>query len=177
MSLAPPYLPSILIDQVIAALGAFLTPFIPVGCPIIRGQQNRTPPPVTDGQADPLAFVKLQEIMMADIETPTMLYGDLQATINTPTRIDIQVSFYGVSAGDYCKGFKAVYRSFYAPDQFPVGIAPLYCSNGSQGPLITGEEQYENRWDITASLQYNPIVTIPQQSATTLKVNIFEDIP
>lgn len=169
-----PYIPTITIDAVITALAAFLQPFVGIGTPIIRAQQNRVPPPIT-------GFVELQELLEMDLETPAFVNNGaadvLQATITTPTRIDIQVDFYGPSAGDWCKAVKAVYRSPYAPDQFPAGIAPLYCSDGQQAPLITGEEQYENRWIITATLQYNPDVIIPQQSATTLEVKTIEDLP
>jgi hypothetical protein len=177
----PPYFPSITIDAVIEALIGFIAPFVPVGTPIIRGQQNRVAPPITAGEADPLAFIKLQEIGMSDLETPTMTQsadGSIQiASISTPTQIEVQIDFYGVSSGDYCKAIKAVWRSAYAPAQFPAGIAPLYCTDGHQAPLVTGEEQYEDRWVITGSLQYNPVITVPQQSALTLATNIFEDLP
>lgn len=167
------YVPSILIDAVIVALSGFLQPFVGEDTPIIRGQQNRVPPPI-------LAFVKLYEVFEGDLETPTMTQNPdpatQQATILTPTKIDIQVDFYGIAAGDWLKAVKAVYRSPYAPAQFPDGIAPLYCSDGHQAPLITGEEQYENHWVLTAVLQYNPNVIVPQQSATALAVNEFEDL-
>lgn len=174
---ATPYVPSILIDAVIDALAAFLQPFLGgTGntTPIVRGQTNRVPMPIT-------GFVKFQETIESDLETPTFTNSVdpnvQQATITTPTRIDIQVDFYGPSAGDWCKAVKAVFRSSYSPDQFPDGIAPLFCSDGNQAPLITGEEQYENRWILTASLQYNPDVIVLQQSATKLKMNIIEDLP
>lgn len=164
------YTPSIVVDQVITALAGFIQPFVGVDTPIIRGQQNQVPPPLP-------AFVKLQEILQVDLETPTFTESSELATISTPTRIDVQVDFYGVSAGDWCKGFKAVYRSPYGPAQFGDGIKPLYCSDGHLAPLVTGEEQYEQRWSLTASLQYNPLVIVPQQSATVLVTNIFEDLP
>jgi hypothetical protein len=177
----PLYVPSILIDAVIDVLAAFVQPFVGVATPIIRGQQNRVPPPVTAGQPDPLAFVKLQEIFQSDLETPTMLQDPTvsvqQASISTPTKIAIQVDFYGISAWDWCKAIKAVYRSAYAPAQFPDGMKPLYSDDGHQIPLITGEEQYENHVALTAWLQYNPVVTVPQQSATVLATNIIEDLP
>ena len=44
-------------------------------------------------------------------------------------------------------------------------------------PLVTGEEQYDERWILTASLQYNPIVTIPQQSADALSVSQIKELP
>jgi hypothetical protein len=57
-----------------------------------------------------------------------------------------------------------------------VGIAPLYCDDGQEVPLVTGEEQYERRWALTMSLQYNPIVIVPQQSAEVLSMNILNDV-
>ena len=168
---AIPYIPTIVIDDVITALAAFLQPFVGSDTPIVRAQVNRVPPPLT-------AFVMLRELFEVDLETSTFVNVSayLQGSIATPTRISIQIDFYGPSAGDWCKAVKAVYRSQYAPNQFPDGIKPLWCSDGHQIPLITGEEQYENRWSLTAELQYNPIVTVPQQSATVLAVNIFEDL-
>jgi len=172
---AVPYVPTILIDAVITALASFLQPFVGGDAtPIIRAQVNRVPPPVP-------AFVQLLELLEVDLETPAVVNNGaddvLQATVKTPTRIDIQIDFYGPSAGDWCKAVKAIFRSSYAPAQFPDGIKPLYCSDGHQAQLITGEEQYESRWILTATLQYNPDVIIPQQSATSLAVNIFEDLP
>jgi hypothetical protein len=180
--MSAPYVPSILIDDVIEALASFLGPFVgatgtPVGSsgtPIIRGQNNRTPMPVP-------AFVKLQEVLQHALAVPIFTNNpDLnvqQATITGLNQIDVQIDFYGPSAADWSTAVETVFRSPYAADQFPPGIAPLYCSDGRQAQLVTGEEQYENRWIITASLEYNPDVIIAQQSAVTLKPNVFEDLP
>jgi hypothetical protein len=88
----------------------------------------------------------------------------------------IQADFYGASAGDWCAAVKTVWRTPYATAQFPAGIAPLYCDDGNESPLITGEEQYERRWALTMSLQYNPIVVVPLQSADSLEMNILDDV-
>lgn len=164
----PNYVPSIIIDQVIDALGMFLTPFI-APLPYIRGQQNRTPPPLT-------GYVELTEIHSVDLETPNANYTDTLLTILTPTQIDIQADFYGPSSGDQIRAVKSVFRSIYASAQFPTNIQPLYCSDGNQSPLITGEEQYEQRWTMSVSLQYNPVITMPVQTADELAMNIFEEI-
>lgn len=168
------YTPSILVDAVIDALIAFLQPFVGEDTPIVRGQQNRVPPPGP-------VFVKLTEVVQSNLSAPAFFNSTdpavQQATIDTSTRIDVQIDFYGTAAGDWARAVAAVWRSPYSPDQFPTGVAPLYCSEPHQSPLITGEEQYEFRWVITASLEYNPVVTVPQQSATQLKVNTFEDLP
>jgi hypothetical protein len=75
--------------------------------------------------------------------------------------------------------FKTAFRSSYAVDQFDsyaqtnnLGtIVPLYCSDGMESPLTSAEQQYERRWIVTLSLQYNPTVVIAQQSATATKIN------
>lgn len=162
---------SISIDNVIDALAAFLTPFAP-GTEIIRAQVNRVPMP-------PDPCIVLTELLEVDLETPIQAQSNdgLQADITGPARIDIQIDFYGTSAGDQCKAVKNVFRSEYSPAQFPDGIKPLYCSDGIQSPLITGEQQWESRWTLTASLQYNPIVSLPQQSAKALAVNSIKELP
>lgn len=165
-----PYVVSIAVDSVITALGAFLQPFCP-GSQIIRGQQNRVPPPL-----DP--FVKLTEIIQVDLETPivTSQFANSQVLITGPKRIDIQIDFYGPTAGDLCSAVKGVYRTEYSVAQFPPGVAPLYCTDGHQAPLIDAEQQYEARWTMTASLQFNPAVYIPAQFATAWKMNIVDDL-
>jgi hypothetical protein len=158
MSTPTPFVQSIIIDQVIDALAAFLTPFAG-GLPIIRARVNRVPPPIT-------GYIELNEIQTVDLETPSTKYVQANAQLNviTPKRIDIQVDFYGPLAGDQCNAVKTVMRSIYAPLQFPDGIKPLYCTDGQQSPLIT------------CSLQYNPVVSLPQLSANKLAININKDV-
>jgi hypothetical protein len=122
-------------------------------------------------------FVELTEILQVDLETPNTVETADTATITGPKRIDIQVDFFGPASGDWSSAIKTVYRSPYAPAQFPDGIKPLFCSDGHQAPLVNAEQQYEGGWTLTASLQYNPAVVIPLQSANVLAVNILEDLP
>lgn len=166
-----PYLSSISVDAVIKALGAFLQPFVPGGA-IVRAQTNRVAMP-------PSPCVVLTELLQVDLEMPNVTNDPANAQIDiaSPTRIDIQIDFYGPLSSDYCKAVKGVYRTPYATSKFPANIQPLYCSDGHQGALITAEQQYESRWTLTASLQYNPTVIVPQDYARALKVNILEDLP
>lgn len=152
------YSASVTVDQVIDALAAFLTPIVPGD--IVRAQVNRVALP-----AAPCAV--LTEIMQVDLSIPVSDYQPLAdtATISGPTRIDIQIDFYGSQAGEFCKITKSAFMTQWGYSQFPDNIKPLYTSDGIQAPLITGEKQYESRWTLTASLQYNPTVTVPQQFA------------
>lgn len=171
----PNYIASIAVDDVADALIAFLTPFVTPSV-IVRAQANRVSPPQGP-------FVLLTELRTVDIETPIITYDGTtheiagQLNIEGRKRIDWQIDFYGPSSGDQCGAVTSVFRTPYAVAQFPANISPLYLSDGIQSPLITGEEQYESRWTVTASLQYNPTVTLPQQFAITARVKNLEDIP
>lgn len=162
------YVPSIALDSVFDALGAFLTPFV-APAKVIRAQVNRVAMPSG-------AFVELTEIASSDLEIPRSYYDgtNFQSDIVGPKRLMIQTDFYGESSGDWCAAVKTVWRTCYAVSQFPAGIAPLYCDDGHEVPLVTGEEQYLRRWALTMSIQYNPIVAVPQKSANTLKMNIVD---
>lgn len=164
------YTVSLTVDQVIKALAGFVEPFVGAST-IVRGQINRVPQPQSP-------CVVLTELLQVDLETPVASYIDPyptpggRAEYAGPKRIDIQIDFYGDDAGDYCAAVKGVYRTSYATEQFPDGIKPLYCTDGMQMPLVTGEQQYLGRWTLTASLQYNPVVAVPQEFAEELEATL-----
>ncbi len=159
------FVSSILVDQVIDALAAFIGPFVN-GAAVVRGQVNRVSPP-------PNPSVVLTELLQSDLSVPHTSYQPEQdaATIAGPTKIDIQIDFYGLVAGEYCKAVKTAFRSRWGYSAFPDNIKPLYTSDAMQSPLTSGEQQYETRWTLTATLQYNPVITVPQQYADVLSVN------
>ena len=158
------YVSSITVDQVIDALAVFLAPFAP-GAEVVRAQVNRVAMP-------PNPCVILTEMIQVDLTVPATDYQpDVDtATIYGPTRIDVQIDFYGAQAGEFCKTVKTAFRSHWGYEHFPANIKPLYTSDGVQSPLTTGEQQYESRWTMTASMQYNPTVTVPQDFADDLGV-------
>jgi hypothetical protein len=163
------YVSSITVDQVIVALANFLQPFVNPS-EIIRAQTNRVPMP-------PDPCVVLTELLQVDIETPQSIYNTVDAVnFVNPKKIDIQIDFYGDGSGDRCAAIKTVFRTAYAADQFPDGIKPLFCSDGIQSPLITGEQQWESRWTLTATLQYNPETSVPQEFANELTTNLLVDV-
>jgi hypothetical protein len=170
MSAPIQYVPSIALDSVFDALGAFIQPFVGTA-QVVRAQVNRVAMPVG-------SFVELTEIASSDLEVPYQWYDGVnsQSDIVGPKRLMIQADFYGALAGDWCAAVKTVWRTPYAVAQFPLGIAPLYCDDGNEAPLITGEEQYERRWILNMLLQYNPVICVPLQSADILSMNIVEDV-
>lgn len=153
---------SITVDNVIDALADFLRPFVD-GADIIRAQVNRVPMPS-------LPCVVLTELFHVDLRVPSQEYDALnkKVDLSASNRIDIQVDFYGDSAGDYCRSVETAFRTMWGFDAFPAGIKPLYTSDGIQSQSISGEQQYVSRWTLTVSMQYNPIVSVPQQFADKL---------
>ena len=150
---------NITIDEVIEALAVFLTPLVDTS-QIVRAQVNRVAMP-------PNPCVVLTELLTVDLSVPFQDYQPLAntTTIVGPARVDVQIDFYGDQAGDFCKLAKTAFRSIWGFDQFPINIKPLYTSDGIQAPLVTGEQQYQSRWTLTVSIQYNPIVTVTQEFA------------
>jgi hypothetical protein len=165
------YTVSITVDDVINALGNFITPLCP-GSTIVRAQVNRVPIP-------PSPFVMLRELYQEDFGTPVVNYvsQELGETITTSTKVTVQIDFYGQNAGDQCRAVKNAFRTEWATSQFPDGIKPLYIDEAMQIQLITGEVQYERRWMIKCALQYNPSLSVPQDSANALSTNTITNIP
>lgn len=153
------YTASITVDTVIDALGDFLEPFVD-GAEIVRAQANRVAMP-------PSPCIVLTELFHIDLRVPSQDYDEVndEALLSASNRLDIQVDFYGESAGDYCRSVETAFRTMRGFDHFPAGIKPLYTSDGIQSPLISGEQQYVSRWTLTVSIQYNPVVAVPQEFA------------
>ena len=148
------------IDQAIVAVATFLQPLMPAGTKIVRGQTNDVPPPLPPS-------IVITEVGKPQYTTTRVTSGGAliqQDTYLQPVRLDVQLDFYGLQAGDMSSIANTMLRSGYAVENFPDGVAPLYCSDAIQAPLITGEKQFEARWIITLSLQYNASVTVGQES-------------
>lgn len=164
------YVSSISIDAVIDALAAFIAPFMQGG-QVVRAQVNRVAMPLV-----PCAV--LTELLEVDLSVPYEDYqpDDSTTTLHGRTRIDVQIDLYGAQAGELCQSIKTAFRTSWAYDKFPDSVKPLYTSDGVQSPLIAGEQQYESRWTITVSMQYNPQATVPQQFADTLTVSTLQAV-
>ena len=149
------------VDLAITSTAAFLRglmPWIPVGN-VVRGQTNGTPPPLPPA----IVITELLQAQYTTTRTRMNEAGD-QMEYVMPRRLDLQIDCYGVRGSEMANVACTMLRSIYAPEQFPDGVEPLYCSDPIQAPLITGEKQYEARWSLTLSLQYNAPVTVSQES-------------
>lgn len=155
--------PDVTEQAVIKALGDFLTSI--VDCPVLRSQVNRVAMPVGDViYMTPLTRTALS-VSVDKFVAPNM-------NISRSTQIDVQIDCYGAQSGDRAQTIATLLRDGYAANAMPANVQPLYAGDPRQLPLVDGEEQYVERWTFEAALQIAPVVTVPQDSATSIVVGL-----
>jgi hypothetical protein len=96
-----------------------------------------------------------------------------EKTIAHNSQFDLQLDIHGPGGSDIASVIAATFPDDYGRDALaPAGIAPLFASDGRQMPFKNGENQYENRWLMTLSLQIKPTVSTAQEFAATLTPSI-----
>lgn len=147
------------ISAAIVAVAAFLQPLMPVGTQIVRGQTNDVPPPLPPS-------IVITEVGKPEYTTTRMKLDSNAGTMSyeMPIKLRLQMDFYGNDGGEMSGIATTMLRSLYPEDKFPDGVAPLYCTDGIQAPLTTGEKQYEARWTMELYVQYNAPVIVAQES-------------
>jgi hypothetical protein len=158
------------LDDVYKKLGDFIATVI-TGVPVIQTPTNRTPaPPPSPGYIGMTA--RLSSRIMTNIDhweaddtAPTGI------AIEQAVRLKVQLDCYGVQSGDWAVILSTVLRDeFGCVGLMPI-LAPLHADEPKFAPLVQGEEQYEYRWIVEAVLQYNPVVSTPQQFANAAEIN------
>jgi hypothetical protein len=165
---------SILETNVFATLRAFLLGIVPAGTEVIMGQENRVPEPEGDD------YVVMTPLFKMRLSTNHTTYTDLGTNPGTrgsapDLAFHIQLDIHGPASGDNAAIIATLFRDDYAVQQFKASgfdISPLYCDDPKQMPFTNGENQYEDRWIITAVIQYNPVTQTPIDFADALEVQI-----
>jgi hypothetical protein len=115
--------------------------------------------------------------------------------------VDVQIDVHGPNSHDNAAVITTLFRDDYAVEQFltfgsaPPGypgvgifganpwqqnvgnytaVAPIHADDPRQIPFLNAEQQYENRWIITARLQANQIVSVPLQFFSTVSVKQYD---
>lgn len=154
-------------QDVFTALVTFFNSFLPFGTQVVQGQDNLVSMPKG-------SFVCMTNAGMDRLSFNVDSYDSIaqSKSILTPTNYAIQLDFYGPTSQTWAMQTQALFRDEYATAIFPSNIQPLYADNPVQIPLIDGEDQYEQRWKLTASLQYNPILSTSQQSMVAVDIEL-----
>ena len=122
-------------------------------------------------------FVMMSPVSDVQLSTNVIAYAATTKSIKRASQFTIQIDCYGAGSGDRATALSTLLRDQYGIDQFAasgIDAQPLYASDANQMPLVDGEQQYEERWTFSAVLQFNPVMTTPQDTATALAVGIKE---
>jgi hypothetical protein len=150
-------MPAITVDDVIDALVLYLAPIVP-GVVVARGSANLVPLP-------PSPCIIVRDITRQQLATATTEYDapNESVTFTAPMRQDLQIDCYGPTSADMSHAIQTTFKTWYATEHFPDFIKPLWCDDAMRVPLVTGEQQYEDRWMMTLHIQYNGGVTLDQE--------------
>lgn len=159
-------------------LRAFVLDVLPLPAEqVVKGQQNRAPMPTGPN------FVVLTPTGRARLATNVRTYAPTddpapalgQRDTQQQTRLDIQIDVYGPAAAENAQIVSTLLRDTYGCDFLrPHLVQPLYTGEPRQLPLVTGEQQYLQRWMLGATLQFNPTVSTSQQFADIVDVTLVE---
>lgn len=130
---------------------------------VIRGIVNRVPTPRGD-------FIALTPSGLIRQATNFVTYDSLTdiQMLKQSTQVTMQIDCYGKQSADWAVILMTTLRSGYAAEFFTASgfdMQPLYATEPNQLPLVTGEQQYQERWMFQAVLQTNPVTTLIQQFA------------
>jgi len=155
-------------QDIFVALRAFILGLI--DCEVIQGLGNGVPMPAG-------SFVAMTGLFQNRLSTNVDTYNDPVTSGGTkdvmqPTQYTVQLDCYGPQSSDWATIITTMFRDEYACNVLEPNVAPLSADDPKMIPLVNGELQYEQRWSITALLQYNPVVSVAQQFADSLNVTL-----
>ena len=129
---------------------------------IVRGLDNQVSPPIGD-------YIVITPIMNVRQGTNETTYTQDLRNDSVLYTYTIQIDAYGVQSGNIINTLNLLFRGDYFNDK---GFTPLTCSNPRQFYFEGNEHQMIERWQMDIEVSYNPIVSITQQFANTLNVNL-----
>lgn len=162
------------LDDLYAALGAFIGTIVPAGVIVIQTPENRAAMPA----ASP-GFVGMTAMLQDRIMTNLDLWNPNDVnpsaiSIQQSVRITMQLDCYGAASGDWATILSTVLRDEYGCTALAPFLSPLYTEAPRFAPLVDGEQQYERRWIVPAIMQYNPVTSTPMQFADEAQITLIE---
>jgi hypothetical protein len=102
------------------------------------------------------------------------IYAGTKA-VEQSTEITVQLDVHGPNSAQNAQIVSTLLRDDFACEFFAgtsLDIQPLYAADPRQVYFDNGEQQYEERWIVDACLQANPVVSVPQQFAGYVEIEI-----
>lgn len=127
-------------------------------------------------------FVVMTTVVMPKLATSVSSWQDSGVNPGveknqTSTRWDVQLDFYGPNSAQNSAVVSGLVKTNYACRYFDdggYGMAPLYADEPRNTAMINAEQQYQPRWTLQASFQFNPTITTALDFTTTLAVTVKE---
>jgi hypothetical protein len=173
----PNYIISITQEQLFAALAPWLVTLTSLPQTAVRqGDQNRAalPPPAPGGIL--MTIIKSRPLNTpVDGDDPTD--GDpVQTNIERHYEVTVQLDLYsGPTVGnvsgtafDWKHMIENVWHDQATVTALAPVCAPLYTNPALMAPLDDAEAQFEQRWILEVVLQFNPVISVPQQYANVI---------
>lgn len=160
-------------QDVATALRTFILSLIT--CEVVQGLGNGTPMPLN-------SFIAFTPLFQNRLSTNVTTYADPTPTTGTKSSLDAtqytwQIDCYGPLSSDWAATLSTMLRDEYSCLMMAPNVQPLHADDPRMMPLIDGEMQYEQRWTVTAVLQYNPVVATPMQFMDSAQVQTIVNVP
>ena len=159
------------LSQIYTDVGDFIVATLGVSSSaVVQGYANRVAMPLS-------GFIEMHLGRSARLATNVDGYDetnpDPTATTQTQSvQLALQLSLYGPTSGDWAAIMSTLLRDDVACVALAPTCQPLYSDDPIRAPLVDAEQQYDDKWIVTAQLQYNPTVSTSQQFANTLDVTL-----
>lgn len=156
--------------NVYTALGNFIVAQLGLASgQVVQGYPNRDAMPLP-------GFVAMYAISKKRLRTNIDNYGSTTSPAPAPgpvtaeqgQQVDVQIDCYGPASSEWSDILTTLLRDNVGCLALAPACQPLYADDPIRAPLTNAEMQYEDRWIVTARLQYNPVVTTAQDYATAL---------
>ena len=143
----------------------YLESFCP--CPVLQGYPENSPPPSGD-------FVYMNILFSKNMALDTFNSYDKdldESYVHEFRQTTIQLDFYGPSSEKLASTFEILWKNHHACEGLKV-CQPLYVVSCIRSVIANETQSYEDRWIVTATLQYNPTVTHDQEFINQIPINI-----
>lgn len=158
------------LTDVYTALGNFIVAMLGLNAgQVIQGYPNRDSMPVGP-------FVAMTAMLKKRLRTNIDNFAGTSEVAPAPgpvtseqgQQVTVQLDCYGPQSSDWSDILTTLLRDNVACLALAPKCQPLYADDPIRAPLTNAELQYEDRWIISALIQYNPITTTAQEYATVL---------
>lgn len=158
------------LTDVYTKLGAFVTSMLGLAAgQVIQGYPNRVAMP--NGP-----FVLMTGMLKKRLRTNVDNFAGTSDVAPAPgpvtseqgQQVTVQLDCYGPQSSNWSDILSTLLRDNVACLALAPVCQPLYADDPIRAPLVDAEMQYEDRWIITALIQYNPVVTTAQEYAVVL---------